>query len=152
MKVNIEETFALGNQSEAAVKSYYEQGGWCVKKKDHKLFPYDFDMCKEDKLVRVEVKTFGHPTYTTLFAETEQVSAHNRIVSIPEYLTHKDEIDFILWVDRLNNKGYIFKNKTFADYILMNKHKEFYNKYSSGKGILIERDCQEAGYVKTINL
>lgn len=152
MKVDINRTFDLGNKSEAVVKSFYEMGGWKVTKKDHTLFPYDFDVEKENKVVKLEVKTFGHHTYTTLFAETEQISAVNRTITIPEYLSHKDEIDFIMWVDRFTNKGYLFKNKTFADYILMNKHKEFFNSYSSGKGILIERDSREAGYVKVINL
>jgi hypothetical protein len=144
-EVNIHNTFALGNASEAKVKGRLENQGWIVEKKDHKLFPYDFDITMGDKVKHIEIKTYGHPSYTTLFAETKQISKVNRIETIPEYILHKDEIDYIIWVDRFKNTARVFNNKIFAEYVLSKMGEERYNSYGTGAGVLIEQDCIEAG-------
>lgn len=149
-EVNIHKTFALGNASEAKVKAWLERRGWTVEKKDHKLFPYDFDISKGDRVKHIEVKTYGHPTYSTIFAETKQISKVNRTETIPEYLTHKMDIDYIIWVDRLKNTARIFDNKTFADYVLERVSFQKYNSYGSGAGIFVEQDCFAAGLKHTI--
>ena len=152
MQVNIKETFSKGEKSEALIRRAYESSGWTVDKKDHKLFPYDFDLSKGDKLVTVEVKTFGHATYTTLFAELEQISAKLGIVSIPEYISSKEKIDYIIWVNRLTNDAHVYDNETFANYVLENKERAFLNGYNTGRGILIEPKEVRAGYKKTLQL
>lgn len=144
-EVNIEATFALGNESEAKVKEWLESQGWIVEKKDYKSCPYDFDITMGDKVKHIEIKTYGHPTYSTLFAETKQISKVNRIETIPEYILHKDEIDYIIWVDRLKNTARVFNNKIFAEYVLSKIGEERYNSYGTGAGVLIEQDSIEAG-------
>lgn len=144
-EVNIDNTFALGNESEAKVKEWLESQGWIVEKKDYKLFPYDFDITMGDKVKHIEIKTYGHPSYTTLFAETKQISKANRIETIPEYILHKDEIDYIIWVDRFKNTARVFNNKIFAEYVLSKIGEERYNSYGTGAGVLIEQDSIEAG-------
>lgn len=146
--VNTARTFSLGNETEQRITEYLTSKGSVVQKVDHKTYPYDLLVTdKNGNAFAFEVKTFGAPNTTKLFTETVQISKVNKIQTIPEYLEHSEEIDYITWYNRLTGCAYFFDCKVFTAYVLANKHKERLNSYGTGKGILIECECKEAGFL-----
>lgn len=147
-KVNAGKCFAMGNASEKLVNEYFTSQGCDVTKMDHEVYPYDFNVVgKTDTTYTVEVKTWGMAWGgTTMYAETVQISAKQRIESIPEYLTHHSEIDYIVWYNRYTGWAHFFDCSEFACYIEANKNRQKFNGTETAKGILIESECIEAGY------
>lgn len=149
-KVDANKTFAMGDESERVVSRFYLAHDAEVIKVDYKVKPYDLDVMKNGCLLTVEVKTFGEnkPNATTIFAETFQ----NGTNSIPEYLTHSDEINRIIWFNRFTKIAYFFDCKRFAAYVNTHKKVEWSNTQKTGRGIFIQHDCKEAGFLFSRNL
>ncbi|CAB4173531.1 hypothetical protein UFOVP1228_17 [uncultured Caudovirales phage] len=147
MTVNIPACFGLGDASEKQVIKYFTNKGFKAIKVDHKTHNYDIEATdKNGNICCIEVKTFGKPGYTTFFAETVQISAVNKIESIPEYLEHYDEIAYVIQYNRLNGFAYFFDCATLAKYVLANKSTERQNGTHTAKGLLIPCESAIAGF------
>lgn len=147
MSVNVPVCFQIGDASERQVIKWFTNKGYKAVIVDHKTHNWDIEATdKNGAVCCIEVKTFGKVGYNTFFAETVQISAVNKIESIPEYLEHYDEIAYVIQYNRLNGFGYFFDCATLARYVLENKDTARKNSTDTAKGLLIACESAIAGF------
>lgn len=144
----------LGDEAEDLVKDYLVGiKDYKVKKVDHTKYPFDLAVQRKDKTTfSIEVKVYGDPSYSTIFAETVQISKERKQESCPEYLTHYEEIEYMIYVDLSSKVGYVYNMRSFAKYVLRNKSKEAIIGRGTAKGIKILRTDVDAGFIKIVDL
>jgi Holliday junction resolvase-like predicted endonuclease len=150
MEVDFQIQLAKGNRAEDKIRTYFESSGCSVEKVDYKTCPYDLLVTdKKGNQFRVEVKNWGYKDWKTMFIETVQIAAQSRRETIPEYLSHYNEIEYICWFNRLTGVAYFYDCETFSKYILANKDNERFNNFkpTTAKGLLVDCECAGLGLV-----
>jgi hypothetical protein len=141
---------AEGDHAESLFIHFLIRSNFKIKKGIELQQPYDYIVLKEPKSYNIEIKKYGRPELQTIFAETLQISKKNKKESIPEYLKHTEDIDWIIYVDVDNLQAFIYDVKVFASYVRANMHMEKTIAYGTARGIIIPECCQEAGFKKKI--
>lgn len=139
--VDYKHTFKMGDESELKVRRFLEENGFFTEKVDYKTHHYDLEATKDNKKTKIEVKSFGTGGYSTVPAEYRQYST-----GLADYITHREKIDYFIWVNVETNKAYVFDNKIFAEYVLSNKSNAIENRHGTASVVRIFMKDKEAGF------
>lgn len=143
--IKFDELLKQGNESEQIVIESLRD--LQLTKVDHKTNKYDL-IDKNGKTY--EVKSHNNKKqYKTFPAEIVQNRNKKESDSIPEYL--QDPPNFIIQVDIVAKKLYIFSGPKLSEYVNNNKKKALPFKNASSLGILINWNDRSAGFLKVIN-
>jgi len=93
----------------------------------------------------IEVKSvMGN--YEQFCAETFAI--HDGKEKVPQYLTHRGQIDLIVYVAFDEKRMYLYDAKLFTEWVLKNKDKEFIIGQGTAKVIKFPKKGAEVGYIK----
>jgi len=153
---NFQQLEIEGKAAEKMFQEYLEKEGWRCRKTKAKdpNEPYDYQINHKTTghWRTIEIKSYGKPEYGTIFAETVQVSPKQRIESTPEYLSHPEKIDYMIYVDQKGKRAFKYDMKKFAKFVEANQGIAGWNGTYTAKGIVISEKHNMIGYLETIDL
>lgn len=127
-----------------------------VNKVDFNTHHYDFETisAQTGKTKTWEIKTVKKVStpWRKFTAETETFDLSCGYRKVPEYITHKDEIDYIVYYDDTRRALYFYDNKVFATWVEDNADQAFNNQYSTAKVVQFKPEDKEVGFLYKYNL
>lgn len=121
-----------------------------IKKVNFRTHHYDFETLDINGKVETweikSVKKVKKP-WEQFTAETETYDKKDGFHKVPEYITHRDTIDYIVYYDDTRETFYFYNNKKFAEWVLANKDSEVKNRYNTAKVVKFHMEDPDLGFL-----
>lgn len=127
-----------------------------VTKVNFKTHHYDFETTSAEtgKTKTWEIKTVQKVSspWRKFTAETETYDKSSGYRKVPEYLTYKNDIDYMVYYDDTRKAFYFYDNKVFANWVETNIDQAFNNKFNTAMVIQFKPEDTELGFLYKYNL
>lgn len=129
--------------TERIIARRLQRAGWTVKKVNHKKYPFDFVAKRGNKIISLEVKSFGDSQGAQAFFETASTSTG----TAPEYLRESEYVDFVVRYNKLDGRAYVIDNKQLSTLLKTANYRKMENAYGTAEGVVLNASSPEIGCI-----
>ena len=129
--------------TERIIARRLQSAGWTVKKVNHEKYPFDFVAKRHNKIISLEVKSFGDAKGAAAFFETASTSTG----MAPEYLRESEYVDFVVRYNKVDGQAYVLDNKKLSHLLKHEDYRKMENAYGTAEGVVLDASSAAIGCI-----